>query len=60
MNDNIAFDNFLITDDPEVAKKWTDDTWEIKKAQQIAPSGSVCSVFPNVLPNLSFLSCLQF
>ena len=41
MSDNIAFDNFLVTDNLKVAEKWTEDTWEIKKAQQMAPGGAV-------------------
>jgi calnexin len=31
MNDNIYFDNFIITDDEDVAKKFAEDSWQIKR-----------------------------
>lgn len=33
MSPNIYFDNIIITDDLEVAKKWADDSFEIRKAK---------------------------
>ncbi|XP_033742114.1 calnexin-like isoform X2 [Pecten maximus] len=39
MNDDIVFDNFLITDDKSVAEQWAAETWEIKSAQEKAKSG---------------------
>ncbi|OWF46265.1 calnexin-like isoform X2 [Mizuhopecten yessoensis] len=38
MNDDIVFDNFLITDDKSVAEQWAAQTWEIKSAQEKAKS----------------------
>ncbi|XP_069130628.1 calnexin-like isoform X2 [Argopecten irradians] len=39
MNDDIVFDNFLITDDKAVAEQWAVETWEIKATQEKAKSG---------------------
>ncbi|XP_060080929.1 calnexin-like isoform X2 [Ylistrum balloti] len=39
MNDDIVFDNFLITDDKSVAEQWAVETWEIKSVQEKAKSG---------------------
>ncbi|KAL5011596.1 hypothetical protein ScPMuIL_010147 [Solemya velum] len=44
MNDNIIFDNFIITDDRSVAESWAADTWEIKSAEERSASTSGRSV----------------
>jgi len=31
MTDNVLFDNFIITDDEEVLKDWTEQTFELKR-----------------------------
>ena len=43
MSDDILFDNFIVTDDKEVADKWAKDSFELKKAQELAGSGSAVS-----------------
>ncbi|XP_061164558.1 calnexin-like isoform X2 [Saccostrea echinata] len=39
MNDEIVFDNFLITDDKVVAERWTEQTFNVKSAAEKASSG---------------------
>ena len=41
MSNDIYFDNFIITDDRDVADKWASDTWELKREQELlsSPSG---------------------
>jgi len=33
MSPDIYFDNIIITDDEEVAKKWADDSFEIRRVK---------------------------
>jgi calnexin len=40
MSNDIAFDNFIITDDRSVADQWAADSWSVKYAQERA-SGAV-------------------
>lgn len=40
---DILFDNILVTDSEEVAKRWADDTFEVRRAR-IAEE-SVCNFF---------------
>jgi len=49
MSDEIMFDNFIITDDKVVADEWAADTWELKRVQELAESGSGRSVVDAVL-----------
>lgn len=46
MSNEIYFDNFIVTDDRDVADKWAADTWELKHEQELlsSPSG-VCGIF---------------
>lgn len=46
MSDEIAFDNFIITDDRAVADSWAADSWNIKYTQEGSSGGGVLqSVF---------------
>lgn len=38
MSPNILFDNIIITDDEDVVKQWTDETFEIRRLK-IAKEG---------------------
>lgn len=44
MSDEIVFDNFLITDDPEVARVFALDSWDIKSNQERAASSAGVSL----------------
>eukprot|EP00493_Phyllostaurus_siculus_P022406 UN22738 len=48
MSDNIHFDNFLITDDRNVADQWAKDTWELKHKEELS-GGSSSSVVQAVM-----------
>ena len=39
MSDEIAFDNFIITDDRAVADSWAADSWNIKYTQEGSSGG---------------------
>ncbi|XP_048778294.1 calnexin-like isoform X2 [Ostrea edulis] len=39
MNDEIVFDNFLVTDDKVVAERWTEQTFQVKSRAEKASSG---------------------
>ncbi|XP_017883435.1 calnexin-like isoform X2 [Ceratina calcarata] len=41
MSPDILFDNILVTDDERVAKKWADDTFEVRRARIAEESWSV-------------------
>ncbi|XP_017763616.1 PREDICTED: calnexin-like isoform X2 [Eufriesea mexicana] len=41
MSTDILFDNILITDSEEVAKKWTDDTFKVRRARIAEESWSI-------------------
>lgn len=41
MSLDIYFDNLIITDDEEIAKKWSDDTFEIRRVRIAEESVSV-------------------
>jgi len=41
MSDDIVFDNFLITDDRNVAETWADESWKIKSTQENAGRSGV-------------------
>lgn len=47
MSDNILFDNFIITDDKEVADNYAADSWELKHFQELSGGGSGVSVNSN-------------
>ena len=40
MSNDIYFDNFIITDNKDVADKWAEDTWAIKHEQEELTSPS--------------------
>ena len=40
MSDDILFDNFLITDDPQVAEEYAAISWEIKSNEERAASSA--------------------
>lgn len=44
MTDEIVFDNFLITDDLEISKAFTADTWDIKSYEERAATSAGVSV----------------
>lgn len=41
MSPDIYFDNIIITDDEEVAKKWADDSFEIRRVKIAEESVSI-------------------
>ena len=44
MSDGIIFDNFIVTDDKEVADQYAADSWELKHFQELSGGGSgVCT-----------------
>lgn len=40
MSPDIIFDNILITDDEDVVKKWSDETFKVKRSKIAAESVS--------------------
>lgn len=46
MSPDIYFDNIIITDDEEVARKWSDDTFEIRRVKIAKES---VSIFPIII-----------
>lgn len=55
MNDDIVFDNFIITDDRAVAEAWAADTWSIKSESEKAKAkASSVSIHLNSLPVLIY------
>ena len=46
MSNDIYFDNFIITDNKDVADKWAEDTWAIKHEQEELTSPSPVNLTP--------------
>ncbi len=44
MNDNIYFDNFLITDDEHMANEFAKDTWLLKKSVEFKPTSTSVTI----------------
>ena len=49
MSENIFFDNFIITDDKDVADQWAEDSWKLKRQQELAGSGTGVSSISRIL-----------
>ena len=55
MSNDIAFDNFIITDDKSVADSWAADSWELKHAQELSGGGSGVCAFSYCSVRISLL-----
>lgn len=44
MSPDIYFDNLIITDNEEVARKWSDDTFEVRRVKIAEESVSIFSI----------------
>lgn len=44
MSPDIIFDNILITDDEDVAKKWSDETFEVRRVKIAEESVSTFAI----------------
>ncbi|ESO88512.1 hypothetical protein LOTGIDRAFT_219285 [Lottia gigantea] len=49
MTDDIVFDNFLITDDLDVAQTWSQSSWVIKNMEEKASSGGLSSIYNSIM-----------